>query len=350
MTRRRLQAALDAGLALPDDGPVVVLQPPGDLDLAPIAEDRLIAVQPRKPDHDRLRARGIQTLPRSDPPPRGVAALVFLPRARAAAEAAVARASAAVPAGAPVLVDGAKSDGIDALRRAVAARVEIQGRVAGDHGRLFWFSAPGDERFADWEAASVPSRGDHGFVTGPGLFSADGIDPGSADLVAAMPPLSGHVVDLGAGWGYLAASVLAAPAVEAVTLVEADLDALDAARRNVADPRAGFVWADARDWHPPSPVDAVVTNPPFHQGRRADPALGLAFIDAAGRMLAPHGALWLVANRHLPYESALQTAFATVEAVGGTTAFKVIRAQRPHRAARPRLAARAAGRSKRQGG
>jgi 16S rRNA (guanine1207-N2)-methyltransferase len=52
-----------------------------------------------------------------------------------------------------------------------------------------------------------------------------------------------------------------------------------------------------------------VTNPPFHVVRAADPGLGRAFVEAARGMLGPRGDLWLVANRHLPYEGALRAAF-----------------------------------------
>jgi 16S rRNA (guanine1207-N2)-methyltransferase len=34
-------------------------------------------------------------------------------------------------------------------------------------------------------------------------------------------------------------------------------------------------------------------------------------------MLAPDGVLWLVANRHLPYDAALSEAFLEVETIGG---------------------------------
>ena len=46
-------------------------------------------------------------------------------------------------------------------------------------------------------------------------------------------------------------------------------------------------------------LDFVVMNPPFHDGGAEDKALGVAFIEAAARMLARRGACWLVANRHL---------------------------------------------------
>ncbi|RME14842.1 MAG: MFS transporter, partial [Alphaproteobacteria bacterium] len=90
-----------------------------------------------------------------------------------------------------------------------------------------------------------------------------------------------------------------------------------------------FHWADATRFGEAGSHDCVVTNPPFHAGRRADPALGRAFIAAAARLLTPSGRLYLVANRHLPYERDLRAAFAEVEEIGGDGGFKVIAAARP---------------------
>jgi 16S rRNA (guanine1207-N2)-methyltransferase len=106
------------------------------------------------------------------------------------------------------------------------------------------------------------------------------------------------------------------------------------ARQNLGDPRVRFHWDDAIRWQPESAVDTVIMNPPFHKGRAAEPDLGRAFIRAAAGMLKPGGQLWLVANRHLPYEAALAQSFAQVEEVAGDTRFKVLRAARPSRKGR----------------
>ena len=77
--------------------------------------------------------------------------------------------------------------------------------------------------------------------------------------------------------------------------------------------------------------DTVVMNPPFHVGRRGEPALGQAFIATAAAILGNAGHLWMVANRHLPYEIALNSLFVKVEEPFGTSKFKVLHAQRPSR-------------------
>ena len=168
-----------------------------------------------------------------------------------------------------------------------------------------------------------------GLWSQPGVFSWDRLDPGSALLLRLLPPLAGRGADLGCGIGVLARRILEAPAVEALALVDIDRRAVDAARRNVADPRAAFAWDDVRrPGAVPEGLDFVVTNPPFHDGGAEDRNLGLAFIAAAAAALRRGGTLWLVANRGLPYEAALEAAFARVERRAEEDGYKVYEARR----------------------
>ncbi|AWD22845.1 class I SAM-dependent methyltransferase [Fuscovulum blasticum] len=328
MQSSRLEMALAEGaLVLPPEGRIAVYRPQAGDDLSALPRDRVVVLTGFRPDHDAFRAAGYAV----DPAPPYAAALVCLPRARDHARALLAEAAAAVVPGGPVVVDGQKTDGIDPTLKDLRARVALGEALSKAHGKLAVFPAgPGLE---DWAARPRPVEG--GFVTRPGVFSADGADRGSALLAAALPAKLGpKVVDLGAGWGYLSAAVLAREGVKRLDLVEAEADALACARDNITDPRAQFHWADATGFRPASLVETVVMNPPFHTTRAADPGLGAAFIAAARRMLAPDGVLWLVANRHLPYDAALTEHFLTVEDIGGDAAFRLIRAAKPRRATR----------------
>ncbi|HRN59764.1 MAG TPA: class I SAM-dependent methyltransferase, partial [Chiayiivirga sp.] len=177
------------------------------------------------------------------------------------------------------------------------------------------------------------------FWTRPGLFAWDRVDAASALLAEHLPVgLAGRVADAGAGWGYLSTALLRrCPGIAALDLFEADARALEPARRNLEDALAGRTDVAIRaHWHDvtaglPGPFDAVVMNPPFHVGRADDPALGRAFIASAAAALAPGGALWLVANRHLPYEAELEARFGTVRRIAERDGFKVIHAKEPRR-------------------
>ena len=163
----------------------------------------------------------------------------------------------------------------------------------------------------------------------PGVFSWDRLDPGTALLLANLPPLKGRGADLGCGVGPLARAVLGSDAVTGLTLVDLDRRAVAMAHRNVSDPRATIVWGDIRaPGAVPDKLDFVVTNPPFHDGGAEDQALGRVFIARAGEALRTGGALWLVANAHLPYEATLRERFRAVATVAQAHGYRVYEARK----------------------
>jgi 16S rRNA (guanine1207-N2)-methyltransferase len=164
-----------------------------------------------------------------------------------------------------------------------------------------------------------------GLWSQPGVFSWDRPDPGSLLLIDKLPPLKGDGADLGCGAGLLSLAVLKSPAVTSLAMVDLDRRAVEAARRNVADPRAQIRWADATLTEL-SGLDFVVMNPPFHDGGAEDKGLGLAFISAAAKALRKGGTLWMVANRHLPYEAGLVARFAKVTVAAEAQGYKLFEA------------------------
>lgn len=326
MRSARLDMALETGAwVLPTDGDIAVWRPRAGDDLSMLPKARVVVRTGFKPDHDHFAAQGYRVT--GDGP--FAAGLVCLPRAKAEARAMVAAAMAAVVPGGLIAVDGQKTDGVDAVFKDCAAMIAgTGGALSKAHGKLF--TLPAGPAVDGWQAAPLQIEG--GFLTLPGVFSADGIDRGSALLAAALPSeLPAKVGDLGAGWGYLSRAILARGGVKHLDVVEAEAAALDCARINLPDPRAVFHWADATTFRPDRLWGAVVMNPPFHAGRETDLGLGVAFLKAAHRGLAPDGSLWLVANRHLPYDRTLTTLFRNVEEIGGDGAFRLTRATAPIR-------------------
>jgi 16S rRNA (guanine1207-N2)-methyltransferase len=168
-----------------------------------------------------------------------------------------------------------------------------------------------------------------GLWTQPGVFSWDRIDPGTSLLLDHLAGLAGCGADLGCGLGLLALRALESPAVSALTCIDSDRRAVDAAMRNIADRRARFLHADLR-----APVadleglDFVVMNPPFHAGGQEDRGLGLGFISAAAAVLRPGGVCRMVANIALPYEGRLRTLFSDVRMLAQGGGYKVYEAIR----------------------
>lgn len=263
----------------------------------------------------------------------GVAVLV--PGPRATTDAWTGAALRAARPGAEVVVCGARDLGGPRAADQLVA-VAGNGVVEGlRHCRIGIVRRPDvlSDDVAHLERADtpVPFEGGPMWVR-PGLFSADGVDTGSALLARFLPTdLTGTVVDLGAGWGWLARAILAKNrGIETLHLVERDARALALAVRNLDGSPVVAHACDATAWRLPGGADAVVMNPPFHDLGATTPALGIAFIEAAAQNLRPHGVLWLVANARLPYERTLFGRFRRVAEIAARGGFKVLAAAQPH--------------------
>jgi 16S rRNA (guanine1207-N2)-methyltransferase len=292
----------------------------------------------------RMFRAGQRKIPPMRPADPALDTLLLPPRQREQARALFARGLQRLAAGGVMLAampnrEGAKTGEADLARLAGPLQT-----LSKHHCRAFWtrpLDAPVDPGLVEaWARLDAPrpivdARVPGGsFLSRPGVFAWDRIDPASLLLAEQLPEdLRGRVADLGAGWGYLAGQVLArCPGVAALDLFEADANALALARANLAAWGArvpvGLHWHDVAAGIPGG-YDAIVTNPPFHGvGHDERPDLGRAFIAAAAAALAPGGRLWLVANRHLPYEAALGAGFARVREVAAHGGFKVVEAVR----------------------
>ncbi len=331
MTPDRWTLAIEGGEFEPPDGPVLVMHARADSDFVSLGQ--VTCVQGFAPDYDRLAARGETVM--VEPEGSYAAALVQITKSRAGTLSAIAEALGHIPPGGLLMVDGQKDEGIEAIVKQLRLVFEVDGVMSKSHGKLAWLRRPADmpQQVVNWIVA--PEPGMHGYLTIPGGFSVDGPDRGSELLVALLPELKGRVADWGAGWGYIAGEILAEQeTIDSLDLIEADHGMLEAAKINIDDPRATFHWADVTRFTPDAPYDAILCNPPFHTGRRADPGLGRAFIQSAARNLASKGRFFMVANRHLPYEDTLKAVFGTGRMLGELEGYKIYEAARPKKAGR----------------
>jgi 16S rRNA (guanine1207-N2)-methyltransferase len=234
----------------------------------------------------------------------------------------------ALKPGGELIVMAPKDKGGARLRKELEAFGCDVVETARRHQRLCRCQRPGDPKGLDAAIADGSQQvAPHlGLWSQPGVFSWDRLDPGSAMLLQNLPAFAGRGADLGAGVGVIARAVLESASVTHLTLVEIDRRALEAARRNIDDPRAAFLQADVRSVDL-SGLDFVVMNPPFHDGGAEDRALGQAFVQKAAAMLRKGGQLRMVANVSLPYEASLKAAFKTVTPLGQGHGYKLFEAR-----------------------
>ncbi len=326
-------------LRLPVDGQVWFFGARAGVRLREMAQPGWCCTQDFKPFADALTREGYAVGAPAPAPEARFAVVALLPaRSREVRRIQFAQAVQRVSPGGVVLACVANAEGAKSAQADLALLLGPVQSLSKHKCRVFWATADTIDTslLAAWGELDTPRMTAAGYLSRPGLFAWDRVDPASALLASQLPAdLHGRVADLGAGYGYLASQVVArCPQVRSLDLYEADARALTPARENLVH----AVASSGREvdvevhWHDvtrglPERYDAIVSNPPFHFAGRAElPALGQAFIASAADALTADGRLLLVANRQLPYEGVLAARFTQVRQLALRDGFKAIEA------------------------
>lgn len=329
-------------LALPTQGKVLFLHARAGRWIAEWPCVTFCCEQTFKPFFDELVRAGMPMADTARETEAAATVLVLLPRQRDAARALLARAiRASAPDGLLIISvannAGARSSQADLERLAgpVSSLSKCKCRVVWTSLADAHINWPLVDEWAALNSMQTVANGR--FASVPGLFAWNRVDAASKLLAEHLPAtLTGRCADLGAGYGYLSVELLRrCPHVTRIDLYDAERRALAPARINLANAARECSSDAAIDyfWHDVTAgldctYDVIVSNPPFHQGRADQPELGQAFILAAANALAPHGQLWLVANRHLPYEAMFAAHFSNSRSVIVQDGFKIIEANK----------------------
>lgn len=293
----------------------------------------LVPVQGHRGEFLKLQAARLEPIPQVEG--EGFdGALVLLGKHRGENDNRVAEALKRVKAGGLIVVAGGKEDGVQPMRKRLAGLGIEAEHMPKYHGVALWFNTPENAGAAVAKLAAQDALVDGRFHTRPGMFSHDRIDDGSELLASRLPEnFDGNAADFGAGWGYLSTMLATrSPRTARIDLFEADFDALEYAKANLAancpNLTARFFWQDLTREPAKEKYDLVITNPPFHQGHAAEPGLGQAMIKAAAQALRSGGMLLMVANRGLPYEAILGEGFREHGETCRNARFKVLWAKK----------------------
>ena len=317
----------------PANGPALFLRARTGDALDDLSRDKLVCEQSFKPAHDALIRAGFRM---REGHASAELTLVLPPRQREEGRALLAYAIQETAKDGIVMAAVSNNEGAKTIEgdlKALAGNISSQSK---NKCRVFWATVDGrtdTTLLAEWLKLDAPREIDSHFTSRPGLFAWDHIDAGSKLLADHLPrTFKGKVADLGAGFGYLSDFVLAQnPAITRLDAIEAEGRAVEMAELNLAahGDRAAVHWLDATKALPDT-YDAIISNPPFHVSDRADRHdVGKAFITSAAKALTSGGQLWIVANRHLPYEETLEASFKHVTVVAQTNFYKVFKAVGP---------------------
>lgn len=182
----------------------------------------------------------------------------------------------------------------------------------------------------------IGSWQDHVVYSKPGIFAWDRFDAGSLLLLQQLPPLLAPLqlagtkgptaLDLGCGYGLLALALLQA-GCSRVVATDNNAAALLATARNLEQHAAGqtvsVVAGDCGDTVDER-FDAVLCNPPFHQGFAVEQDLTARFLQATRRLLRPGGRALFVVNTFIPLERKAASLFAVVQTVADNRSYRVV--------------------------
>lgn len=294
---------------------------------------KIVPVQGLRPQFRQLDAARLEPIPVAEGEDFD-GALILCGKHRGENENRVAVALQRVKPSGLIIIAGGKEDGIHSMRKLMDKLGVDAQSMPKYHGVAIWFQRPADASAQIAKLASPPVMVDNKFEAAAGMFSHAHVDPGSELLAGRLPAdFDGNAADFGAGWGYLSVMLAEqAPRVNRIDLFEANFEALEYAKKNMARNcptlNTRFFWQDLAKEPPKEKYDMVIMNPPFHEGHEAEPELGQILIKTAADALRGGGRLLLVANRGLPYEPVLAAHFKEYGETCRNSRYKVLWAKK----------------------
>lgn len=165
----------------------------------------------------------------------------------------------------------------------------------------------------------------------PGVFSAEKLDIGSRFLLENFPNLTNAktVLDLGAGNGILG---LFGKRLFNYNLIASDDFYL--AKQSAFATAKFFTDSGFKHYHHAHclyglediKADAILCNPPFHQGHSVSDHIAKTLFKQSASALNPGGSLYVVANKHLAYKPTLKKYFDTVAILNQNNKFLIYQA------------------------
>ncbi|MCL1035798.1 class I SAM-dependent methyltransferase [Shewanella submarina] len=159
-----------------------------------------------------------------------------------------------------------------------------------------------------------------------GVFSEKKLDMGTELLLENLPKLSGRVLDFGCGAGVIAACLLKDNPELSLDCVDINAMALASCELTLAaNGLSARVYPSDGLAQTEGSFDAVISNPPFHDGLNATTDIALKFVRDSHAALSSGGCWQIVANRHLPYSETIAATFGQVCCIANNNKFKVYR-------------------------
>lgn len=163
----------------------------------------------------------------------------------------------------------------------------------------------------------------------PGVFSQSKLDVGTAVLLPYLEQVkSGKIADFGCGAGIIGCYLAKLNINHTIYALDVDAFALHSTQltfeHNGINQTQFNILPVSNFSDAPMELDAIVSNPPFHQGIHTNYDASEGLCTQAKRHLKRGGELWIVANRFLNYPNLIEQSFGHCTLKADQNGFKVL--------------------------
>lgn len=263
-------------------------------------------------------------------------AVVYTRKEREASWNDVVQAWNALPVGGRLVLVGGNDTGIKTTAKICGQRLGVEGIVVANRARA---RACVYSKITDLlvEPTFLPpvvlsaERSEMCTVV-PGVFSARGLDGGTALLLDVLSTYEGAVsfiLDVACGVGHLGLNAVRQWPMAEALLLDADARAVSCAAKNGAQLTPTSIvraeWWDTSEAIPSCSPDLILINPPFHTGVHADMDVAKQMFQRIEAVAQTGAVMLVVANRHLPWERELEHCGHRQELLSQKDGYKIIR-------------------------
>lgn len=233
--------------------------------------------------------------------------------------------------GQEVMIVGENRSGIKSVEKLLSQYGSVQKIDSARRCSLYYFQLeqiPSFDIDSHWSSYSNALLENINIYSLPGVFSASGLDMGTALLLKTLAretqTVKGKVLDLGCGAGIIGAYIASQYSVKKLVMSDIDAMALASTERTLSENQLlGEVVASNVFSKINGRFDVIISNPPFHDGIDTAYQAVTNLINQAPSYLERAGRLIIVANAFLPYQEQLEKVFSSVTILDKSNKFKV---------------------------
>lgn len=261
-------------------------------------------------------------------------AIIFVPKSRELLDYLLDQVLSQIKVGAQIFLVGEKKGGVE---RAAKQLQQFGKAVKIDSARhcQMWQMQSTQQLTAkvrqDWVKTYTIQAGHQplSICALPGVFSQKQLDVGTAILLPYLAQVkNGKIADFGCGAGVISCYLASLNPENQIYALDVDAFALASTQLtfeiNQLNPERLQVLPVTGIADAPYELDAIVSNPPFHQGIHTNYDASEQLCQQAKQHLKASGQLWIVANRFLNYSPLLERSFGQCQVITDQQGFKVL--------------------------